>query len=199
MPKLDPRVDAYIERSAEFAQPILRFLRETVHAACPDAEEAIKWGTPTFMYHGMLCSMAAFKQHATFGFWKGELVVPDATDGAARGDYGRITDCRDLPTKKVITGHIKLAMKLNAEGVKRPVTKSATPRPPALVPDDLAAALRKNRKAGSVFEAFSPSHRRDYIEWITEAKRAETRQRRLDQAIQWLAEGKSRNWKYENC
>jgi uncharacterized protein YdeI (YjbR/CyaY-like superfamily) len=197
MPKIDPRVDAYIERSAEFAQPILTFLRETVHGACPDAEETLKWGMPTFMYHGILCSMAAFKQYATFGFWLGRLVVPEADDESAMGHYGRITHCRDLPTKKVIVGHIKLAMKLNVDGVKTPRTKSTKPVPE--VPDDLSAALKKNRKARATFEAFSPSHRREYIEWIIEAKRADTRQRRLEQAIEWLAEGKQRHWKYMNC
>lgn len=199
MPKIDPRVDAYIERSAEFAQPILAFLRETVHGACPDAEETLKWGMPTFMYHGILCSMAAFKQHATFGFWKGRLVVPEADDESTMGHYGRIAHCRDLPAKKVIVGHIKRAMKLNAEGVKAPRTRSAVPKPPPQTPDDLSAALRKNRQARDVFAAFSPSQQREYIEWIVEAKRAETRQRRLDQAVEWLAEGKQRNWKYMNC
>lgn len=199
MPKTDPRVDAYIERCAEFAQPILAFLRETVHAACPDVEETQKWGMPTFMYHGILCSMAAFKQHATFGFWKGALVVPDADQAAAMGQYGRITHRGDLPTKKVIVAHIKLAMKLNTDGVKRPLTKPVAARAAVVVPDDLTAALAKNRKARSVFDAFPPSHRREYIEWITEAKRTQTRQRRLDQTIEWLSEGKSRNWKYDNC
>jgi uncharacterized protein YdeI (YjbR/CyaY-like superfamily) len=199
MSKTDPRVDAYIERSEEFARPILTFLRETVHGACPDAEETLKWGMPAFMYQGILCSMAAFKQHATFGFWKGRLVVPEAEDESAMGQYGRITHCRDLPTKKVIVGHIKLAMKLNVEGVKAPRTRSGVPKPPAETPDDLGAALKKNRKARAAFEAFSPSHRREYIEWIVEAKRADTRQRRLEQAIEWLAEGKPRNWKYMGC
>ncbi len=199
MPKLDPRVDAYIERCAEFARPILSFLRETVHAACPDVEETIKWGMPVFMYHGMLCSMAAFKQHATFGFWKGRLVVADAADESAMGQYGRITHCRDLPSKKVIAGHIKLAMKLNAEGIKRPAATAAKPKPASPVPEDLAAALKKHRVARIAFEAFSASHRREYIEWISEAKRAETRARRLVQTIEWLAEGKPRNWKYLDC
>jgi hypothetical protein len=199
MPKIDPRVDAYIERSAEFARPILQFLREVVHGACPDAEETMKWGTPAFMYHGMLCSMAAFKQHATFGFWKGALVVPESGGEPARGDYGRITHCRDLPTKKLIAGHIRLAMKLNVEGVKTPRTRSTVPKPPPEKPADLSAALKRHRKAHANFDAFSPSHQREYIEWIVEAKRPETRQRRLDQAIEWLAEGKPRNWKYMNC
>ncbi len=199
MPKLDSRVDAYIERSAEFAQPILSFLRDTVHGACPEVEETLKWSMPTFMYHGILCDMGAFKQHATFGFWKGALVVPDSDSELAMGQFGRITHCRDLPTKKVLIGYIKLAMKLNADGIAAPRTRNAAPKPPPEVPDDLAAALTRNRKARATFEAFSPSHRREYAEWLTEAKRADTRQRRLDQTIEWLAEGKPRNWKYLNC
>ncbi len=196
MASIDPRVDAYIERSAEFAQPILRFLRETVHAACSEAEETLKWGMPTFMYHGILCSMAAFKQHATFGFWSNEVVVGAAADGSAMGQFGRISHCRDLPTKKVLIGYVRAAMKLNAAGVK---PARAPPRPAADVPDDLAVALKKQRKAAQVFAAFTDSQRREYIEWIVAAKRAETRQRRLDQAIDWIAEGKQRNWKYMDC
>lgn len=202
MPKVDPRVDAYIGRSADFAQPILRFLRETVHAACPQAEETLKWGMPTFMYHGILCSMAAFKQHATFGFWKNAVVVGAAADGAAMGQFGRITHCRELPTKKVLIAYIRQAMKLNVERVA--VAKSARASRPAskpamAVPEDLDAALKKRRKAVQVFAAFTDGQRREYIEWIVEAKRAETRQRRLDQAVEWIAEGKQRNWKYMNC
>lgn len=202
MPKLDPRVDTYIERSAEFAQPILRFLRETVHAACPEVEETLKWGMPTFMYHGILCSMAAFKQHATFGFWKNSVVVGAAADGGAMGQFGRISHCRDLPTRKVLTAFIRQAMKLNAERGATPKSTRVTrpaPKPALAVPEDLAAALKKQRNAAQVFAAFTDGQRREYIEWIVEAKRAETRQRRLDQAIEWIAEGKQRNWKYMNC
>ena len=145
--------------------------------------------------------MASFKAHCTFGFWKGELIVGgDAATEAAMGQFGRITRVSDLPSKKLLTGYIKKAMKLNEEGVKAPwLEKRAKPKPPAKVPDDLSAALAKNRKARSVFDAFPPGQRREYIDWITEAKREETRQKRLAQAIEWLAEGKRRNWKYENC
>jgi uncharacterized protein YdeI (YjbR/CyaY-like superfamily) len=200
MPKTDPRVDVYIGNAAEFARPILSFLRETVHATCPDVEETIKWGMPFFMYRGLLCNMAAFKQHATFGFWKGELVVPDADVEAAMGHYGRITHCRDLPPKKTIVAHIRRAMRLNTDSIEQPKAPRAPARAAAM-PDDLAAALalNKHRKAKTTFDAFSPSHRREYIEWITEAKRAETRQRRLDQTLEWLAEGKPRHWKYMDC
>ncbi len=198
MASSDPRVDAYIERSADFAQPILHFLREAVHAACPDVEETIKWGMPMFMHHGNLCSMAAFKQHAAFAFWKNSVVVGSTADGSAMGQFGRISHCRDLPTKKVLSGFVRAAMKLNVAGVK-PERVRAAPKPAADLPNDLVAALRKQRKAGREFATFTDSQRREYIEWIVEAKRAETRQRRLDQAIEWIAEGKQRNWKYMNC
>jgi uncharacterized protein YdeI (YjbR/CyaY-like superfamily) len=197
----DPRIDAYIAKSADFARPILTHLRELVHDACPGVEETMKWSHPSFMYHGMMCGMASFKAHCTFGFWKGELIVGgDAATEAAMGQFGRITRVSDLPSKKLLTGYIKKAMKLNEEGAKAPwLEKRAKPKPPAKVPDDLSAALAKNRKARSVFDAFPPGQRREYIDWITEAKREETRQKRLAQAIEWLAEGKRRNWKYENC
>jgi uncharacterized protein YdeI (YjbR/CyaY-like superfamily) len=185
MPKLDPRVDAYIERSAEFAQPILRHLRGIVHAACSDVEETIKWGMPVFTHQGMLCSMAAFKQHAAFGFWKGALVIPEGENDSAMGQFGRITQVSDLPPKKVLTEYVKRAMQLNLDGVKAPRSKPAVALAAAEVPDDFAAALNKQRKARATFDAFSPSNRREYIEWINEAKRAETRQRRLDQSIEW--------------
>jgi uncharacterized protein YdeI (YjbR/CyaY-like superfamily) len=197
----DPRVDAYIDRSAEFARPILAHLREVVHAACPDVEETMKWNFPHFQYKGLLCSMAAFKEHCAFGFWKGALVLGDGGQAdAAMGQFGRITELADLPSKKVLVGYIKRAMQLNESGVKSPTrSKPKAPRPEPAVPDDLAAALQANRAARAAFDEFSPSHRREYIEWITEAKTPATRSRRLETAIEWMAEGKPRNWKYMNC
>lgn len=193
----DPRIDAYIAKSAEFARPILESLRETVHQYCPDVEESIKWGSPHFLYHGMLCGMAAFKQHCAFGFWKGALLVEDARNDEAMGQFGRITSLQALPGKRVLAGYIKKAMALNESGTQPArKTKDAKPKPPAIMPDDLAAALKKNRKAAVVFEGFSQSNRREYIEWITEAKREDTRAKRLAQTLEWLAEGKTRNWKY---
>jgi uncharacterized protein YdeI (YjbR/CyaY-like superfamily) len=194
----DPRVDAYIAKSADFARPILTAIRDTVHAACPETVEEMKWSFPHFTYKGMLCGMAAFKQHCTFGFWKGSLVLGgSAKDADAMGQFGRITRVSDLPAKKAFTGYIKKAMALNDEGVKierRPPRRATVDTAP---PADLAAALKKNKKANASFKAFPPSHKREYIEWITEAKAAETRAHRLSQAIVWIAQGKSRNWKYE--
>jgi uncharacterized protein YdeI (YjbR/CyaY-like superfamily) len=198
MSKRDPRVDAYIAKSAEFARPILTYLRELVHSVCPEAEETLKWSHPSFLYKGMFCGMASFKEHCAFGFWKSSLVVKDVKAEKAMGSLGKITSLDSLPSKKVLTGYIKTAMALNDAGVKSPARVKKPPRP-VIVPDDLTAKLKVNKKARETFEAFSPSHRREYVEWITEAKTEATRAKRLETTLEWLAEGKPRNWKYMNC
>ena len=197
MVKTDPRVDAYIDNAAEFARPILAYLRALVHRTCPDVEETLKWGMPTFMHHGMLCGMAAFKQHVSFGFWKHALVVGAGVPRDGMGSFGKVAKLAELPGKAALTGYIKKAMQLNEGGIKIP--RGTRQRAPLATPADLATALKKNRKAFATFEGFSPTNRREYIEWIVEAKREQTRTKRLDQTIEWLAEGKVRNWKYLNC
>lgn len=202
MARHDPRVDAYIARSAAFAQPVLVRVRERVHEACPGVEETIKWGMPTFDYAGgILCSMAAFKQHVSFGFWKHALVMGEGVERDGMGSYGKMAGLSDLPPKKRMLADIRRAMAFNEQGVKTPGARKAPPKPPAEVPDDLARALamKKHAKAKATFEAFAPGQRREYIEWITGARREETRARRLAQTLEWLAEGKKRNWKYEAC
>lgn len=204
MASRDSRTDVYIARSAEFARPILEYVREQVHETCPEVEETIKWGIPTFMYAGgILCSMAAFKQHASFGFWKHALVVGDDVEGVfaeGMGSFGKLLSVRDLPQKRRLAAYIRKAMSLNERGVKSPgVRKTATPKPLPEVPADFAKALHADARALAAFEGFAPSHRRDYLDWILDAKREETRARRIAQAVEWLAEGKSRNWKYQNC
>ena len=194
MGRKDPRVDAYIERSAEFAKPILRHLRKVVHAACPDVQETMKWSFPHFEYKGVLCSMAAFKGHCAFGFWKGTLVLGEKAQRDAMGHLGRITSLDDLPSERTLAGYVKKAARLNDEGVKVP--RAARPRAPLPVPRDLIAAVQRNAKAVAAFRSFSPSHRREYAEWITEAKTEATRRRRVESAVAWLAEGKPRNWKH---
>lgn len=200
MPATDPRVDAYIAQSAEFAQPILAHLRALVHAACPEVEEAMKWSFPHFMYKGMLCSMAAFKAHCAFGFWKAELLMgEDDVRREAMGHFGRIVALSDLPPKRVLTAYIRQAMKLNDDGVAVPArARPATPRP-LDIPADLSAALDAVPAARQHFDGFSPSKQRDYADWLNEAKTEATRTRRREQAVAWIAEGKSRNWKYEKC
>lgn len=198
----DKRIDAYIARSVPFARPVLEHLRAVVHEACPEVAETIKWGFPHFMYGDILCSMAAFKQHCSFGFWKGALLREHGVPGieGAMGQFGRIASVRDLPGKTALKRFVKAAMKLNEEAtaVKRPVTPAGK-RPALPVPADLKAALARSKKAGAAFKAFPPGQRREYIEWITEAKRPETRAKRVAQTIEWVAEGKRRNWKYEGC
>lgn len=198
MPSHDPRVDAYIAKSADFARPILEEIRARVHAACPQVEETIKWGMPSFVHAGaILCGMAAFKQHASFGYWKHALVMGEAErDGM--GSYGRLASVRDLPPKARMQADLRKAMKLNEDGVK-PERRKSAPRPAPEVPDELASALEKNKAAKATFDAFAPGCRREYIEWIVEAKREETRAKRLAQALEWMAQGKRRNWKYEKC
>jgi uncharacterized protein YdeI (YjbR/CyaY-like superfamily) len=196
MGKKDPRVDAYIEKSADFAKPILKHLRKVVHAACPEVEETMKWSFPHFDYKGeMMCSMASFKAHCAFGFWKGSLVLGDKVTDGAMGHLGRITSIEDLPPEKTLTAYVKKAAKLNDEGVK--VARAPRrARPEIEMPEDLVKALKKNKKALTTFEAFPPSHRREYVEWIAEAKGEDTRKRRVETALEWITEGKPRNWKY---
>ena len=196
MPRKDPRIDAYIAKAQPFARPILKHIRATVMSASPELEETLKWSHPSFVHHGIVCGMAAFKQHVTFGFWKGKLLLD--TKGLpvdeAMGQFGRITSVSDLPSKRELVGWVRKAMKLNADGV---VPKRATrPRKPIPMPAVLRAALAKSPKARSTFDGLPPSAQRDYLEWVTEAKTDATRDKRIATTIEWLSEGKRRNWKY---
>lgn len=200
MGKRDSRVDAYIAKSADFARPILEHLRELVHEACPKVEETIKWGSPHFMYEGNLAGMAAFKEHCVFGFWKGALVFDDPERAqSGMGQFGKIRSLGDLPSARQMKAYVKKAAALNELGEKAPKRPPKHPRKPIGMPDDFAAALKKHSKAAQTFENFTPSHRREYLEWITEAKREETRQKRIATAIEWLSEGKQRHWKYQRA
>ena len=222
-PHSDRRIDAYIAKSADFARPILEHVRALVHEACPGVEETIKWGMPTFVHAGaILCGMAAFKHHASFGFWRHADVV-GGERGEGMGSFGRLASVRDLPPKRQLLAYLRKAMRLNealaepavakpvvmksvvaksavvksvgAESARAKQPPAAKPLPP--MPADFAAALRAAPAASAQFDAFAPSHRREYLDWITEAKRPDTRARRIAQAIEWLGEGKSRHWKYE--
>ena len=194
----DPRIDAYIAKSAEFAKPILKRLRKVVHAGCPDVVETMKWSMPHFDHKGVMCGMAAFKQHCAFGFWKADLILePGQTaEKSGMGSFGSIHSLSDLPSEKTLVGYVKKAAALNEAGVKAPGRTQPKKRKPLPMPDYFTAALKKNAKARKTFENFSPSHRREYIEWVTEAKREETRKERLVKSLKWLADGKARNWKY---
>jgi uncharacterized protein YdeI (YjbR/CyaY-like superfamily) len=200
MPNRIPQVDAHIAKAADFAKPILVHVRERVHSACPEVEEALKWGMPAFIYQGqILCGMAAFKQHCSLWFWHSAMKGAGGAkkvDGSM-GQMGRIASLKDLPKAAEFKRLVQQAKALIDEGVKSVRTK--TKKPPVKVPADLAAALKKNTKAKAAFDGFSPSHRREYVEWITEAKRSETRAKRLATTLEWLTAGKPRHWKYENC
>ncbi len=199
MGKRDKRVDAYIGRSAQFARPILNHLRSLVHKACPEAGETIKWGVPHFDYKGMMCSMASFKAHCAFGFWKAAL-MRDSTffsrmGKLGMGHMGQIRSLSDLPSDSVMGRMIREAARLNDDATMLAPRRKTT-AVLVKVPPVLARALGKNKKAKLVFESFSPSNKRDYIEWITEAKTPETRTKRLETALGWMAKSKPRNWKY---
>ena len=192
MAKKDARVDAYIAESADFARPILRRLRKLVHQGCPGVVEEIKWGMPHFNYGGILCGMAAFKEHCAFGFWNRALKIPGKE--GAMGQFGCITALSDLPGDAVILGYVRQAKELADSGVKLgPVRKAKKPLP---VPAALTAALEKRAGAAARFKVLSPSQQREYSEWLLEAKTDATRDKRLAITVGWIAEGKSLNWKY---
>ena len=202
MAATDTRIDAYIAKSADFARPILEHLRKLVHKGCPGVGETIKWSMPFFEYEGSpLCNMAAFKQHCSFGFWNAALLkdpegILQVRDKNAMGHFDRITAVKDLPSDKIMISYIREAASLNAAGVKKPAPKKA-PKKELPIPAELLTALKKNKKAQASFEALPPSHRREYIEWIMEAKTDPTREKRIATTVEWLTEGKSRNWKYQ--
>lgn len=196
--KTDPRIDAYIDRQADFAQPIMRHLRDVVHAACPDCEETLKWSMPTFMYKGkILAGFAAFKAHATFGYWNDSMLNEDTKNRSAMGQFGRLTSLDDLPDRTTLIALTRQSMALVDSGAKPP--RATAKKAPFTVPQDLRAAIDAAPAAAATWENFPPSCQREYVEWVTEAKRDETRAKRLAQTVEWLAEGKRRNWKYENC
>lgn len=203
MAKKAKAIDDYIAKSAVFAKPILLHIRELVHKACPDVEEKIKWSFPHFDYKGeMMCSMAAFKQHAAFGFWKASLMkdpvlVENARSESAMGHLGRLTGIKDLPPDKKMMAWIKEAMDLTDRGIKLVAKPKTTEKKELVIPDYVTKALSKNKKAAATFEKFAYSHKKEYLQWITEAKSEETRHKRMATAMEWLAKGKSRNWKYE--
>jgi len=195
MPRTDPRIDAIIAKAQPFARPILEHVRKLVHGAVPEAEETLKWSMPHFTVNGkILAGMASFKAHAAF-FVHG---AGRMGEGAGMGSFGKLTSVADLPSDAELTALLRKARDAIVAGVKPPRAAKA-PKPDIPMPDDLAAALSANSAAKAAFDTFAPSHRREYLEWITEAKRDETRAKRLAQAVEWLAEGKKRNWKYENC
>lgn len=198
---MNPAIDNYIAKAQPFAQPILTYLRQLVHEVCPNVDEKIKWGMPFFDYKGeILCNMAAFKQHCSFGFWKAPLMhdktlLYNAQTETAMGHLGKITSLKDLPSKRKLKAYIKEAMQLNEAGIKVPKHKKVAVTLPA--PTLLTAALNENENAKIVWDKFPPSHKKEYIQWIVEAKTETTQLKRITQAIEWMCEGKHKNWKYD--
>lgn len=195
----EPRIDAYIAKAAPFAQPILAKARERVHATLPDAEEAIKWSMPAYMVGGKLVLItAAFKAHAAVNFWRGqELESSHATVGAM-GQFGKIKSVEELPSDAELDRLIREAAEL-AKAAPAPRKTKHEPKPAPTLHPEFAAALAKVPKAKAALDGFPPGAQRDYFEWISEAKQDATRQKRISTAIEWLAEGKRRHWKYQNC
>jgi hypothetical protein len=192
-----PAVDAYVAKAPDFARPILKRIRAAFHKGCPALEERLKWGMPSFEYKGLMGGMAAFKAHVSWGFWRQkELPDPDRIFGReGMHGGGKLSAVSQLPTQRIMVKYVKAAALLNETGPARRAL--GKPRPPVKVPGSFRRALATNRKARTTFEGFAPSHKREYIEWITEAQQEATRERRISTAIRWLAQGKSRNWKYE--
>lgn len=198
MPNRDPRVDAYIASAAAFARPILEHLRTLIHTTCPDVEEGIKWRMPFFSHHGhIVCLMAAFKQHCSFRFWLYREVLGEDAEEDGMGQFGKLTALRDLPSDRQLATHLRKAIELAEAGTKlsRP---NAITKPAPTPPDELATLLAKKKHAAArkSWTSFGPGAQREYIDWITEAKTNTTRQKRITTTLEWLAEGKKRNWKY---
>lgn len=204
MSKKDKRIDDYIAKSADFAKPILKHFRELVHKTCPDVEETMKWSFPHFDYKGsMMCSMASFKQHMAINFWKapimkgGEKLVAMAKTEEAMGHLGKIASLKDLPKDTVLAKYIKEAMRLNDEGVKFSyASKASATKTELKIPDYFLKAVSKNKKALKTFEGFSNSNKKEYVNWVVDAKTEATRESRLKTSVEWMSEGKIKNWKY---
>ena len=202
----DPRVDDYIAAAGPFARAPMQLVREAMHAALPDVTESIKWSHPFYLLDGRpFANMAAFKAHCSLGFWKGGRPVAEAAAGErdkAMGQFGRIESLADPPKAAALR---KLIVEARAAWLAEKEDKASAPPAPRparaapAVPDDLAAALRARSGARRKFDAFTPSQQHEYVEWIVEARRAATRESRIAQAVEWIAEGKTRNWKYQNC
>ncbi|MCX7875159.1 MAG: YdeI/OmpD-associated family protein [Melioribacteraceae bacterium] len=203
MSNKDPRIDKFIANANDFAKPILEHFRELVHKTHPEISETLKWGMPAFEYKGTICMMAAFKNHCAIIFPKAELMkdkslIENAKSEEAMGHLRKITSLKDLPSDKKLKSYIKESIRLNETGIKVP-SKKKVEKKEIVIPDYFIKELKKNKKAFQIFNDFSFSHQKEYIDWITDAKKEETRNKRIKTAIEWISEGKSRNWKYEKC
>ena len=202
MSKFNPQFDEYIEKSADFAKPIMEYLRQIIHETCPEVEEIIKWGNPHFDYKGdMMCILAGYKNHCSFSLYKAELmsdtkIIESVKAGQKMGYMDKLKSLSDLPARETLVAYIKEAMVLNENGVKK--VKPVSEKPKVIeVPDYFSEKLATNPLAKEIFESKSSSFRKDYLVWITDAKTEATRQKRIEQSMEWIAEGKGRFWQYE--
>ncbi len=199
MPKSDPRINAYIAKQKPFAQPILSHVRALVHKSCPEIEETLKWGAPAYFHKGIVVITAGFKEHCGVVFWKAKMLAPiigKYTVDDAHGQFGRVKSLKDLPPDRVLIKAIKEAWRLNDEGIARPrPAKKQTTE--VKTPSYFASALKRSKKASEKWKSFSLAKRKEYITWLEDAKTVDTREKRLATAVEWIAEGKGRNWKYE--
>jgi len=202
LPSSEPEVDAYAEGVEAFAKPILAHLRGLIRATCPEVVETLKWGIPHFDYRGeMMCIFAAYRSHCAFSFWKSALMSDPRLKAsidlpASKRFMGKLRSLADLPVDAELTAWIREAMLLNEQGAKvAPRKTSAAPKivvaPPAFV-ERLAASP----SVKAMFESKSASFQKEYNVWIAEAKTEATRDKRINEALAWIAEGKGRFWKY---
>jgi len=196
---LDPRIDAYIAKAAPFAQPILSHIRKRVHAVLPEVEETVKWSMPAYTLGGKIVLItASFKAHMALNFWRGQELRGESANADAMGQFGKIRSPDDLPPDAELDRLIREAADL-AASAPAPRKLKHEPKPPAELHPEFAKALEGNAKAKAVLDGFPPSARREYVDWIAEAKQDATRAKRIADAVEWLAEGKRRHWKYESC
>jgi uncharacterized protein YdeI (YjbR/CyaY-like superfamily) len=197
-----PAIDEYINKSEEFARPILLHLRKIIHLACPDVEETIKWSFPNFEYKGqILCSMASFKKHCSFGFWLGaEMEDPEnilnKVGNTNMGNFGKIINHNSLPDDNIIIKYIHEAMKLSESGTKKKTSKIKDKKS-LEIPVYIIEFIEKYPKAKVVFNNFSNSCKKEYVQWIEEAKQVSTKLKRLEKAVSMMEEGKEFNWQYK--
>ena len=202
MPKKLPAVDAYIEKAPPFSRPVLKRIRRVFHRASPKVEEAMKWGTPHFVHEGIVGGMAAFKKHVAFGFWNARSMKDPAGlfgDAPKASPFAiKVASVDELPPDDVLAAYVREAVALNESGEKRKPAR-AKRKPAVRAPKDLMDALKDDAEAISVWKGFTPGKRREYVDWILEAKRDATRAKRIETTVAWVSEGKEKNWKYRGC
>ena len=146
----------------------------------------------------ILAIMAAFKRHAALNFWRGQDLCGDKAQADGMGQFGKLTSIPDLPANEELDRLIRQAAELATSAPAPRQTKNA-PKPPPEMHPDFAAALEKAPRAKAALGGFPASAQREYLEWVAQAKQEATRQKRIATAVEWLGEGKRRNWKYEKC